>query len=52
VLSAAAVGQSARNGQIGASGEKHGLFTRAVLDALRNGDANSSALRAAIQRSV
>src|SRR5262249_46289992 len=44
VLAAAAVGQAAQEGEIGASGEKHGLFTWAVLDALRTGDRNGNGL--------
>ena len=44
VLTAAALGQSAQEGEIGASGEKHGLFTWAVLDALRKGDSNGNGL--------
>jgi WD40 repeat protein len=44
VLTAAATGQSAQEGEIGASGEKHGLFTWAVLDALRRGDSNGNGL--------
>ena len=42
VLTAAAVGQSAHEGEIGASGEAHGYFTWAVLDALRKGDTNGN----------
>jgi uncharacterized caspase-like protein len=42
VLTAAALGQSAQEGEIDASGAKHGLFTWAVLDALRNGDTNDN----------
>ena len=42
VLTAAALGQSAQEGQVDASGETHGLFTWAVLDALRNGDSNGN----------
>jgi WD40 repeat protein len=44
VLTAAASGQYAHEGVIGASGERHGVFTWAVLDALRNGDANGDGL--------
>jgi WD40 repeat protein len=44
VLTAAAVGQSAHEGEVGASGETHGYFTWAVLDALRNGDTNGNDL--------
>jgi hypothetical protein len=46
VLAAAAVGQSAHEGEIGTSGERHGFFTWAVLDALRNGDSNGRRIRA------
>jgi WD40 repeat protein len=42
VLTAAALGQSAQEGEIDASGETHGLFTWAVLDALRKGDSNGN----------
>jgi uncharacterized caspase-like protein len=44
VLTAAALGQDAQEGEIDASGAKHGLFTWAVLDALRNGDSNGNGL--------
>jgi hypothetical protein len=44
VLTAAATGQSAQEGEIGQAGDKHGLFTWAVLDALRNGDRNGNGL--------
>jgi hypothetical protein len=44
VLTGAAVGQSAHEGEIGASGETQGYFTWAVLDALRNGDTNGNGL--------
>ena len=37
-MTAAAQGQSAWEGYIAKSGERHGLFTWALLDALRNGD--------------
>jgi uncharacterized caspase-like protein len=40
VLTAAAAGQFAYEGLVGPSGEHHGIFTWAVLDALRKGDAN------------
>ncbi|MDX2203614.1 MAG: hypothetical protein NW223_12755 [Hyphomicrobiaceae bacterium] len=40
VLTAAAEGQFAHEGVVGNSGVKHGLFTWAILDALRNGDSN------------
>jgi hypothetical protein len=42
VLTAAAAGQSAHEGLIGQTGERHGVFTWAVLDALRNGDSDSN----------
>jgi WD40 repeat protein len=42
VLTAAAAGQSALEGVIGATGEKRGVFTWAVLDALRKGDTNGN----------
>ena len=42
VLTATAVGQDAQEGEIDASGAKHGLFTWAVLDALRKGDSNGN----------
>jgi WD40 repeat protein len=44
VLTAAAVGQSAHEGEIGSSGQAHGYFTWAMLDALRNGDSNGNGL--------
>jgi hypothetical protein len=44
VLTAAGVGQSAHEGAIGASGQAHGYFTWAVLDALRKGDTNGNGL--------
>jgi WD40 repeat protein len=44
VLTAAAVGQDAIEGVAGANGEKHGVFTWAVLDALRKGDTNGDGL--------
>lgn len=40
VLTAAAIGQFAHEGLIARSGDRHGLFTWALLDALRNGDTN------------
>ena len=40
VLTAAASGQFAHEGVIAGSGERHGVFTWALLDALRNGDKN------------
>jgi WD40 repeat protein len=42
VLTAAALGQFAYEGVIARSGNRHGLFTWALLDALRNGDTNGS----------
>jgi Caspase domain/WD domain, G-beta repeat len=42
VLTAAAAGQFAHEGLIGAAGERHGVFTWALLDALRKGDANGN----------
>jgi hypothetical protein len=42
VLTAAAAGQFAHEGLIGASGERHGAFTWALLDALRKGDSNGN----------
>jgi WD40 repeat protein len=42
VLTAAAAGQSAYEGVIAGSGERHGVFTWAVLDALRNADSNEN----------
>ncbi len=44
MLTAAAAGQFAHEGLIGASGERHGVFTWAVLDALRKGDGNGNGL--------
>jgi WD40 repeat protein len=44
VLTAAAAGQFAHEGLIGASGDRHGVFTWAVLDALREGDNNGNGL--------
>lgn len=44
VLTAAALGQFAYEGLIGRSGNRHGLFTYAVLDALRSGDTNGNGL--------
>ena len=43
-ITAAALGQSAHEGEIGAAGERHGYLTWAVLDALRNGDTNGNGL--------
>jgi WD40 repeat protein len=42
VLTAAAAGQFAHEGLIGETGERHGVFTWALLDALRKGDANGN----------
>jgi hypothetical protein len=39
-LTAAASGQFAHEGVIAGSGDRHGVFTWALLDALRNGDKN------------
>jgi hypothetical protein len=44
VLTAAAAGQFAHEGLIGETGERHGVFTWAVLDALRKGDSNGNSL--------
>ena len=44
VLTAAAAGQFAHEGVIGDTGERHGVFTWAVLDALRKGDSNGNGL--------
>ena len=44
MLSAAAADQEAAEGEIGATGERHGYFTWAVLDALRNADTNGNGL--------
>jgi WD40 repeat protein len=44
VLTAAAADQEAAEGEIGATGERHGYFTWAVLDALRKGDTNGNGL--------
>ena len=44
MLTAAAAGQFAHEGLIGETGERHGVFTWAVLDALRNGDSNGNGL--------
>ena len=44
VLTAAAAGQDAIEGVLGADGEKHGVFTSAILDALRKGDTNGDGL--------
>ena len=42
MLTAAAAGQFAHEGLIGETGERHGVFTWALLDALRKGDANGN----------
>ena len=42
VLTAAAAGQFAHEGLIGEAGERHGVFTWALLDALRQGDVNGN----------
>jgi WD40 repeat protein len=58
VLTAAASGQFAHEGVIADSGERHGIFTWALLDALRRGDADGngtielSELAAHVQRMV
>ena len=39
-----AVGQDALEGIVGTNGERHGVFTWAVLDALRKGDNNGDGL--------
>lgn len=44
VLTAAASGQYAHEGIIAGSGDRHGVFTWALLDALRNGDRNGDGL--------
>jgi WD40 repeat protein len=44
VLTAAAAGQYAIEGVVDAGGERHGVFTWAVLEALRKGDTNSNGL--------
>jgi hypothetical protein len=41
VLTAAALGQDAWEGVIAQTGERHGVFTWALLDALRHGDTNN-----------
>ena len=40
VLTAAAAGKQALEGYVGRDGKRYGVFTAAVLDALRNGDTN------------
>jgi uncharacterized caspase-like protein len=42
VLTAAALGQGASEGRIAGSGERHGLFTWAIIEALRNADRNGN----------
>lgn len=42
VLTAAAAGQFAYEGLIGATGQRHGVFTWAVLEALRKGDTSGN----------
>jgi WD domain, G-beta repeat/Caspase domain len=42
VLTAAAVGQFAYEGQINQLVDRHGVFTWSILDALRNGDTNNN----------
>ena len=44
MLTAAAAGQLADEGLIGASGKRHGVFTWTVLDALRKADSNGNGL--------
>src|SRR5262249_55440429 len=44
VLTAAAGGQFAYEGLIGAAGQRHGVFTWAVLEALRKGDTSGNGL--------
>jgi hypothetical protein len=44
VLAAAALGQEAKEGVIAKSGQSHGYFTYALLDALSRGDANANGL--------
>ena len=42
VLTAAATGQFAHEGVVAQSGERHGIFTWALLDALKKGDSNTN----------
>ena len=42
VLTAAATGEFAHEGIVGATGANHGIFTWALLDALRNGDRDAN----------
>jgi len=44
VLTASAIGQFAHEGVIAGTGSRHGVFTWALLDALRNADTNSNQL--------
>ena len=44
VLTAAAIGQDAIEGQITPAGDRQGVFTWALLDALRKADANGNGL--------
>lgn len=44
VLTAAASGKPALEGMIASAGQRHGVFTWALLDALRNGDTNGNGL--------
>ena len=44
ILTAAGSGQYAHEGVISATGERHGIFTWAVLDSLKNGDTNGNGL--------
>ena len=44
VLTAAAEGQYAHEGVISSTGERHGIFTWAVLDAFHNGDINGDGI--------
>ena len=41
MLTAAALGQDAWEGVIAQTGDRHGVFTWALLDALRNADTNN-----------
>jgi hypothetical protein len=44
VLTAAALGQFAKEGVLTRTGERHGIFTWAIFDALRKGDFNGNGL--------
>lgn len=44
VLTAAATGQFAHEGVLTTSGDRHGVFTWSLLDALKKGDANANGL--------